>query len=842
MVRAIFSIILFQVLLLTTNLCQANSIKDAQLLEKESRELYQTGNFPEAKQILNQAIQIYLEQKANLQLAVAYGNLASICARMGEYEEAKRNLLSSFDLLASEPLDRQSSSYLKTWAGILEIEGKIELDKGNASQALTSYERAEQAFVKIQDGEGIIRTEIGRAWALQSLGFYRRAISQLEKLLISWPKTDNSTKKIIALRSLGNALWIIGENKRAKETIENSLNLARDLQMKDGVASAQLILGNIARALNKNSEAKNWYQLAAERGNLPITRIQAQLNQLSLVVQERQWSEAKTLWQEIEKDLPHLPLNRTSLYAQINYARNLIESNIAKIPNGRSQLDIARLLKKTQLQARKLGDSQSEAYALTNLAFLYETNQQWEIAQKLSERALILSKQNNNREISYEINWQLGRIFTKKQESERAIAAYSEAISNIESLKNDLVAIDPQVQFSFQENVEPIYRQLVELLIELQGKNPQPKNLENARTIIESLQIAQIENFLQESCLKLESVSVEKIDRQAAVLYPIILSKQLAVVLSLPGQPLRYYTTPVTQERVENLVEKLYLGLTQRNNRRFLPLSQTVYDWLIRPVEKDLQNSRVETLVFVLDGALRNIPMGALHDRQQYLIEKYNIAIAPALQLLDTKLPIATQPVVLTAGISESNLNLNPLPYVEEELKRIGDIIPTHQLLNKQFTNVGLSDALRTNISIVHLATHGQFSSQLELTFLAIWNDRLKIDRLRNLLQDRQIESTYPIDLLVLSACETAAGDKRAALGLAGVAVKSGARTTLATLWQVNDRATYIFMEKFYQELIKPNVSKASALKKAQQYLLEDPQYGEHPYYWAAYVLVGNWR
>jgi len=143
----------------------------------------------------------------------------------------------------------------------------------------------------------------------------------------------------------------------------------------------------------------------------------------------------------------------------------------------------------------------------------------------------------------------------------------------------------------------------------------------------------------------------------------------------------------------------------------------------------------------------------------------------------------------------------------------------------------------------VHLATHGQFSSNLEDTFILTWSDRISINQLNNLLRGADVNRQRPIELLVMSACQTAAGDQRAALGLAGMAVQAGARSTLASLWSVDDQATSELMVRFYQELAKGNVTKAESLRQAELAMLHHPEsYLQRPFYWAAFVLLGNWR
>ena len=141
---------------------------------------------------------------------------------------------------------------------------------------------------------------------------------------------------------------------------------------------------------------------------------------------------------------------------------------------------------------------------------------------------------------------------------------------------------------------------------------------------------------------------------------------------------------------------------------------------------------------------------------------------------------------------------------------------------------------------VVHLATHGQFSSDINDTYILTWDARLDVKQLGELLQTKALDSRIPIELLVLSACKTAKGDNRAALGLAGIALQSGARSTIASLWSVEDRATATFMEDFYQELAKTGTTKADALRNAQLSLIKNPSF-THPFYWSPFVLIGNW-
>jgi CHAT domain-containing protein len=192
-------------------------------------------------------------------------------------------------------------------------------------------------------------------------------------------------------------------------------------------------------------------------------------------------------------------------------------------------------------------------------------------------------------------------------------------------------------------------------------------------------------------------------------------------------------------------------------------------------------------------------------------------------------------------GLSRARQGFAALPAVETELEKIEAAVPSRVFLNDGFTRRRVQAQMEeTPFPVVHLATHGQFSSRAEDTFLLTWDDRINVRDLDRLLRRSQGTSAEPVELLVLSACQTATGDRQAALGLAGVAVRSGARSTIATLWQVNDISTAAFMAEFYRQLAGPGVGKAQALRQAQLSLLREPRYRD-PYYWAAFVLIGNW-
>ncbi len=198
-------------------------------------------------------------------------------------------------------------------------------------------------------------------------------------------------------------------------------------------------------------------------------------------------------------------------------------------------------------------------------------------------------------------------------------------------------------------------------------------------------------------------------------------------------------------------------------------------------------------------------------------------------------------------GLTEARQGFSALPGVARELDEIGSHLPAQVILNQAFTADALKQEIqKSSFPVVHLATHGQFSSNPEETFILTYDQKVNVTELQEILRSRETgrwgvtREIPPIELLVFSACQTATGDKRAALGLAGVAVRSGARSTLATLWSVKDESTSQLMADFYREFSLGQMNKAEALRRAQVALLQQPQY-QHPFYWAPFILVGNW-
>jgi CHAT domain-containing protein len=838
-------------------------------LLQQGKILYDKGQYGEAILVLQQAVQ----QGDRLQQAIALSNLSLTYQQLGQWEAAQQAVEQSLQLL--QPAGGISSSAQQhILAQTLDVQGQLQLALGQAQAALETWQQATIIYRQIKNSEGETRSQINQAQSLQALGLYRQAFITLTELNQSLQAQPDSVTKAVALRSLGDALQVVGDLDRSHQVLTQSLTIAQKQQSAQAISNAQLSLGNTTRAqaalLTSSPDAAlqvdrfvetamQHYQQAAATAPTALTQIQAELNQLSLLIEYDRFSEAQTLTTQIQPKLNQLPPSRAAIYAQVNFAKSLVrqteqEKEKLNLPSRSTPLqtlflkEAAQLLAKAAQQGKQLGDKRAESYALGSLAALYETTEQWQEAQTLTEQALVLAQSITAPEITYRWQWQLGRILKAQRQIPQAIATYDAAVVTLQSIRSDLVAANRDVQFSFRESVEPVYRESVALLLQSEAK-PSEATLDKARQRIETLQLAELDNFFREACVNAQTVAIDEVVDQenpdAAIVYPIILEDRLEIIVKLPQQPLYHYTVNQPEAEIERIADEIRVSIVQPDKLQTTrTLTQEVYGWLVTPIETQLQQSQVNTLVFVLDGALRNVPLSALYDGKQYLVEKYAISLNLGLQLFDPKPLARNQLKALAAGLTQPPpqfAQFPPLPEIRSEFRLMEATgLPIVELL--EFTSKALQQEINAApFNVVHLATHGQFSSQAKDTFILAADGPINVNELDNLLRSRDQTRTEAIELLVLSACQTAAGDNRATLGLAGVAVRAGARSTLASLWQIDDRATALFIGEFYRALANPKFTKAEALRQAQLNLRQNyPDYDD-PSYWAAYILVGNW-
>lgn len=504
-----------------------------------------------------------------------------------------------------------------------------------------------------------------------------------------------------------------------------------------------------------------------------------------------------------------------------------------------------QILKEAAAVATQIGDRTAESYALGYLGQLREQARQFPEALELTRRAVFAAQQVQAPESLYRWHWQTGRILAATGRSDDAIHAYQQAVETVRPIRQEFSGYRGR-RHSFRDSVGPVFYELADLLLRRAVTSHDPTEeqtfLIQARDISEQYKVAELQDYFKDECVRSarsRATGAGTIPKTAAIVYPIILPDRLELLMYLNGTWKRV-ATPVPVDQLTDEVRAFRRTLQDRTTRAYLPHSQQLYRWIVSPLEQELSSAKIDTLVFVPDGPLRTIPIAALHDGQEFLIKRFAVAVTPGMDLTDLRPIDRSNTRMLSVGITEAVQDFPALPHVKEELQAVKTLYGGTSLIDGAFRVPAMRTELRDQpYSIVHIASHGVVTNDVNSSFLLTYDDKITMDQLSQLIGMFQFRKTS-LDLLTLSACETAIGDDRAALGLAGVAVKAGARSAFASLWLIDDEATSQLVREFYQQLKNPAMSKAAALQQAQLKIASEPLH-DHPSYWAPFLLINNW-
>ncbi|MEH2358480.1 CHAT domain-containing protein [Nostoc sp.] len=769
-----------------------------------------------------------------------------------------------------------------------------------------------------------------QAQLYSSLGQHRRAVAILcGQNQINLPCTQDSSLEIArhhsddlgevaAWGSLGNAHRLQGEYEKAIQDFERSYEIAQRINNQtyimsslNGLANtyASLAKGNERRAefasevgdnktaqkfqqdtVSDDRQAAQYFEQSLNLARSQSDRVNELRSLLGLVrLYYRQHRQDKTIvnntLQQAIAVLEQLPDSRDQAYGAIQLANllQLVNQKSKSVTNdpatqcleSESLLPSIELLNKAVEITQKIQDREGESFAKGRLAHIYECRHDYQQAINLTQQALIGTIAN---ESLYLWAWQAGRLSKATGRVKEAINFYEQSIDSLKIIRSDLTLEQRDFQFDFRDNVEPVYRELLELRLEqsqhLVQESDIQQNLEFVLFGIDELRLAELQNYLGNNCdLAQIQEPVPLIGKNTAVLSSIILKDRLAIILTLADDHQKFksrlFWVPAKSQEVKDVINDLRVKLEKRSDlaNSYKAKAQQVYDWFIRPFIKDLETEKIETLVFIQDGILRSVPMGALFDGKQFLIEKYAIATAPALTLTNPSRYNPQELKILAFGLTQAatvetdagTKSFQPLSQVKLEIKTITTSLPKSKgLLDQDFTPDRLQQELQKNTyPVIHIATHGKFGIDDRETFLVtgkkveanyqksrrteIYNEKLTITELYQLISTSR-DRNRPIELLTLTACETAVGSDRETLGLAGIAIQAGSESAMASLWKIDDTATAQLIAKFYQSW-HSGLSKAKALQATQIAWLQahQQQLESHPGYWAPFILIGNW-
>ncbi len=696
-----------------------------------------------------------------------------------------------------------------------------------------------------------------RSAALQASGFLTGAIDDLRSARALAEELEDDRQRAILSSRLGEAYLTANRIKPAADALTQGLELARSAGHRDVEAATLNNLGNLY-ATSTDVDAVSYYQEAARLAETigdQALAARAQLNAARLMLTRGRPGEAERLAAAAFADLDRLPLGVPKA-RQYNWAGNLLHDVSLGLGLGRRPTVEAlaeQAFTRAAALARELGDRRILGNALGYLGQIAEDAGRFEDAVVLTRQALFQSVAANAPDRAYLWHARLARLHLRNGDTERAIAAYRDSVDTLETIRRDFPVIDPRTgQSVLRARLGPIYQGLADLYLRRASATADPERAErsrrDARRVIERFKSAELEEFFQDDCAATiagASRPIDQLAEDAVVLYPIVLPDRLELLVSHGGR-IEQVTLDRPSAPLTGAARRLRAGLASYQIAAVPAESRVLHDWLIAPIEPILARAGATTLVFVPDGALRAVPIGVAHDGRQFLVERLALATAPGVNLVSTDdrgrdRPALAGEEVLVAGLAEGVQGFPALPGVAGEVESLRDLIGGTVLFDRNFTTQSLQRQVRRGrYRVVHLASHGVFAGDGRNSFILTHDGRLDMDQLEALLKFGR-PAGDPIDLLTLSACETAAGDDRAALGLAGVAVKSGARSVLASLWQISDEATAAVIAEFYRYLGEPGTTKALALRRAQLALIRGPSYG-HPSYWSPFLLIGDWR
>ncbi len=732
----------------------------------------------------------------------------------------------------------------------LMTQGLQAYQRGSFDQAFAAWKQAADLYERDGRVEKQSRALAQAAQASESLGQISQALQQLELALTLAQQSGDRARITSVMESLGRTYLAARKPDASVQYLTQALAMAQADEDRRLIAAIHNDLGIAHVAQQHDADALAAFVTSAEgaqaAGDRPLT-VRAHINAARMALKLNQPDNARD-W--LDQALDALK----DFEPSHDKAMNLIQVGLGyqQLRASMPYMDAPLLLRaagsllEATTVAEQVGDERTRSYAEGYLGHLYETEHRHDEALQLTRRAVFSAQSANAPESLFRWQWQLGRLLAAMGKLDDAIASYGHATTTLRPIRTEVASAWGNDSFSGEDSVRALYFELADLLLQRASLTDDSQGAERylrrARDAIETYKAAELRDYFRDDCVDTLQARITKLDTLAAgtaVVYPIVFADRLELLVSLPNG-LKRLSIPVSSATLTQEVRAFRKTVEKRTTREYLPHAQQLYAWLIRPLEPDLASFRIDTLVFVPDGPLRTVPMAALHDGGQFLIEKFALATTPGLNLTDPR-PIDREKVrLLSSGLTRAVQGFPSLPFVEEEINAIRTLYQGDQLLNAEFLTPRLEQELKDHpYGILHIATHGWFASDTTQSYLLTYNGKLTInelDRLIGLFRYRK----DPLELLTLSACQTGIGDDRSALGLAGVAIKAGARSALATLWFINDEASATLVSEFYRQLRDPAQSKAQALQHAQQKLLEDRVY-EHPAYWSPFLLLNNW-
>ncbi|MEA5478487.1 tetratricopeptide repeat protein [Pseudanabaena galeata UHCC 0370] len=755
---------------------------------------------------------------------------------------------------------------------------------GNAYDSLSQYQKAidlHQQSLTISNqigdrkGEANSLNNIGNTY--NSLGQHQKAIDFNQQSLAISKQIGNRKGEANSLNNLGNSYYSLGQYQKAIDFYQQSLFIRKQIVDLNGEATSLNNIGEVYRSLGQYQKAIDFYQqsLAIKKQIGDRQGGGSSLNNLG-----NAYSILGQYQKAIDSHYESLKIAR-----QINdrngEGSSLISLGLAYSGLGDEQKAIDFHQQSLAIK-KEIGDREGEAASLNNLGRAYGILGQYQKMINFLQQSLSIFRQIGNRNGEATSFNSIGAVLNALNQPELAILSYKQSINVTESIRKDIRGLSKEEQKSYLDTIAKRYRNLADILLQqdriiealqvldllkvqeledyLKNIKGSDRSAQGVRLLAPELALSNkllavsfdnsqnINNQLANQIQQLPKTEINKvpdylnqIPRGTVLLYPFILGDRLEIILFAPNNlPIRR-TVKISQDQLENLISDFRVGLLDPSSEDFKEPSIQLYNLLIKPIEAELVQFNAKTILYAPDGQLRYIPIAALYDGKQLLVEKYQISNIIAYTLSDFTPQPQNTPNILAGAFGgkagDRKFGQTALPATVREVQAIANSFQNSvTLIEEQFSRKAIESKFK-NHNILHLATHAEFNvGAPDQSFIIFGNgDKIRL----NEITDWQIPN---IDLIILSACQTGLGKLGSGVEILGFGYqvqKAGAKQAIASLWKVDDNKTSVLMTAFYAELQKGNVTATEALRRAQVSLIKSKDYN-HPYYWAAFFAIGN--
>ncbi|MEI2577537.1 CHAT domain-containing protein [Scytonema sp. PRP1] len=874
----------------------------------------QTSQYYKARDVLKQALVIYQEIGDKEGIGETFNSLGAVSKNLGQYPQALNFYQQALAISRKVDVGIPSKETQETAALILNNIGLVYQSMGQYSQALEYYQQSLTVKQKVEDKLGVGHSLNSIGGVYYETGQYFQALKFFQQALANVQNAKEPTEKANILNNIGLVYSDLGEYSKALKFYQQALAIREKIGDQDGEGTILNNIGFTYNQMKKYSQALDYYQqaLAAFKkiGNQP--KMGSSLNNIGFAYQQLgEYSQALESLQEGLRILQQV--GDRAVAGRTFDSIGSAYKGIGKYSQALASYQQALFL------SREVGDRPTQRITLSNIGDLLAR-------QNKRQLAIIFYKQSVN--ITESIRAELRSLPREQQQSYTATVADTyrrladlllqqdrvleaqqvldllkiqelddylgdvrgnertakgvESLSPEQSINQGLkVVADRQIKISRQlgelQKIPSTNRKpdqiakIVELEANLITEFNQFIDSPEVNAWLEQLSPKAAQQIIPLENLNSLRDNLKRLNQSAVLLYPLILDNSLELVLTSPNTPPIHRSVSIKKEELNRAIVDFRRALENPESDATVP-AQKLYEYLIKPIEKDLANADAKTIIYAPDGPLRYIPLAALYDGKKWLAQRFRTNNITALSLTELDTQPLPQIKVLAGATTQRHivklesisLPFKALEYAGAEVNNLATMMPgTKTLLDNDFNREAMISYLNV-YSIIHMATHAKFvNGKPEYSFILMGDGNFIT------LPDIQKLSLPNVDLVVLSACETAVGDQigkgEEILGFGYQIQRTGARAAIASLWSVNDGGTQALMNAFYAFLSQGKMTKAEALRQAQAAMItgdysgisQDQDRGilkstrqklpakvsnrlSHPFYWAPFILIGN--